>query len=269
MCKGAFLTLWPGSPKVGNRCRAQKTLFCALPFTNPLKDKMDKMTDPACEGLKKYTYAEHRCRFEKWAKKWGKSWDTKEELSGLAMRAAARGVSGATDANAKCILKATDFFELADKGAEGLPDPEDFDAQHRAWCKQVSKKAKSFGIEDWLYGRSAKLINVFLKGVMLCKHEALPDGKEKAKWYAVHPPIDSDVLEGMKNAGIGNNIWAWLQAETKSSQGYSSWTKYKYEHYQQVICMIRCNLLECGETSPLPLWKNERFFKPVVHPECR
>lgn len=226
---------------------------------------MNKMTDPACAKLKKYTYAKHRHRFEKWAKKRGKSWDTKEELSGLAMRAAARGVAGATDANAKCILKATGFFELADKGAEGLPDPEDFDAQHHAWCKKVSKKAKILGIEDWSYGRSTKLINVFLKGVMLCKHKTLPDGREKEKWYAVHPPIDRIVLEGMRDACFGcryKDIWIELTGTNGKPCEIPSWTEFKYNDYKKVIKVIRRNLIKCGETDPLPLWKNERFFKP-------
>ena len=240
---------------------------------------MDKMTDPACAGLEGYTYEKHRCNFGKWLcsggldisespykEVWERTNTNAEYLFYLAATAAGKAITVGTAPEgfkiekARCILKATGFFELAEKGAEGLPDPEDFDAQHHAWCKEIHE---CLGIQDWSYGRSAKLINVFLKAVMLCKHEkTLPDGKVKAKWYAVHPPIDRGVLGGMWEAGIGNKVWDWLRDETASSQPFGTWTKYKYEHYRQVICMIRCNLLECGETSPLPLWKNERFFNP-------
>ena len=245
------------------------------------------MTDP-CARLKKdtYEYTDYRCDFWEWLSKNNKGfsifkspykevWEgtntNAEYLFDLAAKAAGRAVLSREKGfsfklqNAIDILQATSFlYELAEKGAEGLPDPEDFDKQHRAWCEKVHKEAKERLGRDLSYGRSAKLINVFLKALMTCKHKSFPDEKEeeKAKWYAVHPPIDRGVLEGMRDAGIGNKVWDWLKDETASSQPFGTWTKYKYEHYRQVICMIRCNLLECGETSPLPLWKNERFFKP-------
>lgn len=159
------------------------------------------------------------------------------------------------------ILKATGFDDLAEKGTEWLPDPNGFDAEHRVWCKKVCEEAKRLGMEDWSYGRSAKLINVFLKTLMPLNLETLPE-EEKAKWLAVHPPIDGRVLEGMKRAGIGSKtVWAGLREETDSRLPYGAWTRFKYKHYEKVIDMIRRNLRECGYKDPLPLWKNERFFK--------
>lgn len=189
------------------------------------------------------------------------------------MRAAGSRVSSATDENAKCILEAIGFFELAEKGAEGLPD--DFDVQHHTWCEEVREKAKCLGIKIepdpenddkyWSYGRSAKLINVFLKGVMLCKHDTLPDGEEKAKWYAVHPPIDSYVLEGMRDACFGcryRHIWTALPGTNGKPCEIPSWTKFKCKDYQNVIDLIRDNLSKCGYEDLLPLWRNEWFFNP-------
>ena len=193
-----------------------------------------------------YSYAEYRFDFAVWA-----------AFKGITAGSAPKGF---TIEKARCILKATGFYGLAENGVEWLPDPKYFDKRHYTWCEEVCEKRKHLEIKDWSDGRSAKLINVFIKTLMPL---TLPN-RGKAKWYAVHPPIDGEVLKGMKNAGIGNNnIWDWLKAETGSSLPYGSWTNFKYEHYEKVIDMIRCNLRECGEKEDLlPLWKNERFFKP-------
>ena len=206
---------------------------------------------------------------------------------GLAGNAAVRGLSldlakkkleiknneGVAFAVAYIMLKKADLCGIAEKGAKRLPDPEDFDDKHKKWCKKVREKAEDLEIKTvpeyendryWSDGRSAKLINVFLKTLMPAYLEdAGFPAEEKAKWYAVHPPIDSMVLGGMKNAEIGNTpfegyktVWAWLKAESDSRQPYGSWTKFEYKHYREVIKMIHDDLGGC------PFWKNERFFNP-------
>ena len=253
---------------------------------------MDKMTDLSCAGLKEYTYTKHRCNFGKWLcnkglniskSQYKEVWEgtntNAKDLFDLAAKAAGKAITagtapkGFTIGKAGCILKEIGFCELAKQGVKWLPDPESFDEEHRAWCEKGREEAK----RDWSYGRSAKLINVFLKAVMLCKHETLPDGKEKAKWYAVHPPIDRRVLTGMndpKNPKRGEVRFGyrykciWINLPGKNGEpvripsGIPNWTLFNKGDYQSVIDLIRKNLSECGETDPLPLWKNERFFKP-------
>ncbi len=214
---------------------------------------MDKMTDPSGAELEEYTYAEHRFRFAAWAA---------GEAKPVNMQA---GISFGGD-DCQYILRVIGFpYEIVEKGAERLPDPDDFDMQHRVWCEKVHKEAKErLGI-DLSYGQSAKLINVFIKALAPANLESLPDGEEKAKWYAVHPPIDRIVLTGMKDDGFGyryKDIWEDLPGTNGKPYNIPSRQKFKYEHYRKVICMICCNLRECGYEDPLPLWKNERFFKP-------
>ena len=210
------------------------------------------MTDPVCAGLKEYTYAEHRFRFAAWAAGAAKPVNRQPDIS-----------FGGDDC--QDILRATGFpYEIAEKGTERLPDPDEFDMQHRAWCEKVHKEAKErLGI-DLSYGQSAKLINVFIKALMPADIESLPDGEEKAKWYAVHPPIDREVLTGMKEKRFGyryKDIWVTLPGTNGKPYNIPSRQKFKYEHYRKVICMIRCWLSECGYEDPLPLWKIEWFFK--------
>ena len=186
----------------------------------------------------KYTYEKHRFRFAAWA-------------AGNATR---RGIS-LTAKDAHNILKATDFSGLAKKGVEWLPDPEDFDAKHRIWCEKICKKAKLLEISGWSHGRSAKLINVFIKDLMPPNLEFLP-AEEKAKWYAVHPPIDRKVLENMKEEKVGGPAF-WSP--------FPAWTTFEANEYQSLIDMIREDLrtrLVLAPGDPVPLWKNEQHWKP-------
>ena len=158
------------------------------------------------------------------------------------------------------MLKAAGFCALVKEGVDWLPGPKDFDAEHRKWCEIICEEAKSCGVQQEMsHGIAAKLINVFIKTLMPADIKSLEE--EKTKWDVIHPPIDGQVLKGMKNAGIGNNnIWAWLKAETGSSQPYGSWTKFECRHYCKVIDLIREDLRKCDKKDPLPLWKNERFW---------
>ena len=198
-----------------------------------------------------YTYAEYKFEFAVWA-------------AGNAARMGA----GIWLTNEKVceILKTTGFYEIAEKGIEGLPDPEGFDAKHRDWrnkiLKEVRKEAERLEKEDWSHGKAAKLINVFIKALMPADLKSLSDG-EKEKWYAVHPPIDKNVLTGMMCDGFGYRYKDWISLPgTKGKpDGIPKWTKFKCNDYENVIDMIRDDLRKCGEKDPLPLWKNERFFK--------
>lgn len=216
---------------------------------------MDKMTDPACAGLEGYTYEKHRLNFAVWA----------------AARATTLGAGIALTNRESCeVLKATGFYKMVQKGELPPCTQEDaaYDANHLGLCKkvleQVSKVAQRRGGINWRHGKAAKLINVFLKALMPSDIEdaGFPP-EEKAKWYAVHPPIDGMVLTGMEKAGIGDaTFWNDLPSYMQNGRRQYAWSTFGYEQYQSVIDLIRDNLKNCGETDPLPLWKNERFFNP-------
>ena len=235
---------------------------------------MDKMTDLACAELKEYTYAEHRFRFAAWAA-------GNAAVRGLSLKPAKdklerKDNEGVAFAVACRMLKKAGLDGIAEKAAEGLPDPEDFDDKHKKWCKKVREKAEDLGIKTvpkyendryWSDGRSAKLINVFLKALMPADLEdAGFPAEEKAKWLAVHPPIDSTVLKGMNHKdnekhgevrfGYEYPEWIDLPGTNGSPSGIPAWSKFEYKHYRAVIKMIHDDLGGC------PFWKNERFFKP-------
>ena len=235
---------------------------------------MDKMTDPACARLKKYTYADYRFGFAAWAA-------GNAAVRGLSLDLAKKKLEiknneGVAFAVAYIMLKKADLCGIAEKGAKRLPDPKDFDDKHKKWCKKVREKAEDLKIKTvpecendryWSDGRSAKLINVFLKALMPADLEDAGFPAEgKAKWYAVHPPIDSMVLGGMNDPKRGEerfgerykDIWITLPGTNGRPSGIPAWSKFEYKHYREVIKMIHNDLGGC------PFWKNERFFKPQL-----
>ena len=245
------------------------------------------MTGIACAELKEYTYEEYRFDFAEWAKiKGAKDWE-QGRLEGDELRVFAEQASGKAllaqgpsrlkrwngngweyKKDAEPLLRETGVYEIARKDVKGLPCP--FDTQHYTWCKKICEKAEK-EFENWSYGRSAKLINVFIKTLMPANLEDLPV-EEKAKWYAVHPPIDRRVLNGMNDSKRENeerfgyryeDIWTTLHGTNERPSGIPTWTKFKYEDYLKVINLICDNLSKCGYEDPLPLWKNEWFFNPT------
>lgn len=156
------------------------------------------------------------------------------------------------------MLKKIGLYDLVKDGAKWLPAPEDFDEKHREWCEKICKNATSCGVkQDISHGIAAKLINVFIKTFMPPDIETCPNNI-KAKWYAVHPPIDRKVLKKMKNKIKNKDFWSSLPGTQ-----YPSWQQFNTKDYQGVINLIREDLRTRLKRSPgdsVPLWKNERFW---------
>lgn len=83
---------------------------------------------------------------------------------------------------AKHLIESINLKQYIDH-PDALPD--NFDDVHHAWCKTICQKAEI----KMNYGVAAKLINVYLKTILVCggHHE-----NEKVK--KIHPPIDRILL---------------------------------------------------------------------------
>lgn len=114
---------------------------------------------------------------------------------------------------------------------EALPD--DFDTEHGIWCKTMIEEAKKHLNENISldkkeksisYGVAAKLINVYLKSILVCGgyHE-----HEKVK--KIHPPIDRLLLTELakKDDYPRKNVW--------KKYAEKGWSKFESEDYQVVI----------------------------------
>jgi hypothetical protein len=157
-----------------------------------------------------YTIKEHKHRFSSWA----------------ASRAASiKGCRFSVEIG-KNIIEECGLHEFIDNPSL-LPEPQNIDSKHREWRKQVISSGKKYGIEI-THGVAAKLINMYFKSALVCggSHE-----DERVK--ALHPPIDSLILDSL----IKNNIGGYKKEWRKFSR--IRWSKLNCQEYEDLIAKLR------------------------------
>lgn len=174
-----------------------------------------------------YTIHEHKHRFAAWA----------------ASRAAT--VIGCRFAveEGKTILEAANLRRLL-LGPAQLPDPQQVDGIHRQWRIDVVAAAKARCL-DFTHGVAAKLINIYLKAGLTCGgHDNDP------RVQALHPPIDSLLLDELWEQDIGGLRAEWAKARM------IRWSKFTSDQYESVITSIRRAL-----GRDLQLWHVEQYWR--------
>lgn len=180
-----------------------------------------------------YSIQEHKHRFAAWA----------------ASRAA--NVKGCrfTVEQGKQILEDAGLNVIAES-TDNLPHPKDFDTQHRKWRDSVKEAAekhsdKNDRILKFKDGIAAKLINIYSKSIFVCS-----GSHEHPKVKAIHPPIDSGLLDELYNKDIGNKRKEW-QAARKVR-----WSKLDSGQYEKLISAIK-------EVLPnnAGLWEIEEYWR--------
>lgn len=173
-----------------------------------------------------YTIEEHKHRFSAWA----------------AGRAANVNGCRFSVEQAKEILEAAGLYQLLDD-PNNLPLPQDTDDRHREWRESVIVAASNLGLA-FTHGVAAKLINIYLKAGFVCGgHHAHPNVQ------ALHPPIDSVLLDELSAQNIGDNRRAWNQARR------IRWSNFDSEQYETVINNIRASMPNQA------LWEVERYWR--------
>lgn len=173
-----------------------------------------------------YTIEEHKHRFSAWA-------------SGRA--ASANGCRFSVE-QAKTILEAAGLNQLL-ADPNNLPLPQDIDTCHREWRNSVITEAGNRGL-TFTHGVAAKLINIYLKAGFVCGgHHA------HANVQALHPPIDSVLLDELSAQNIGGNRHAWNEARR------IRWSNFDSQQYETVINNIRATMPNQA------LWEVEQYWR--------
>ena len=111
------------------------------------------------------------------------------------------------------------------------------------WRSKVIEAARPLGL-TFTHGIAAKLINVYLKAAFVCGgHHA------HERVAALHPPIDSVLLEELARGGVGGQGAAWKKARR------TRWSKFDSKQYQEVIDAVRAALPD------KPLWHLEEHWR--------
>jgi len=174
-----------------------------------------------------YSIEEHKHRFAAWA----------------ASRAASVKGCRFSVAQGKRILEDAQFNKLA-SDIGNLPESEGFDRLHRKWRNDVIQAAQTHQI-NFSHGVAAKLINVYLKSIFVCS-----DLHEDPRIKAIHPPIDSLLLDSLYKNDIGGNREKWNVARK------TRWSKLNSTQYESVISAIQDTI-----PSENGLWTIEEYWQ--------
>ena len=174
-----------------------------------------------------YTIEEHKHRFAAWA----------------ASRAASTKTCRFNVLQGKNILETIGLKDLL-VDPDLLPSPTEIDAQHREWRKAAIAAAMSKDLTGFGHGIAAKLINVHLKGAFVCAGYEYHE-----KVAALHPPIDSLLLDELYDGNVGGLAQDWATARK------ARWSKFNSEQYEAVISAIRVAMPDEA------LWKVESFWR--------
>lgn len=173
-----------------------------------------------------YSIIEHKHRFASWA----------------AGRAA--NVKGCrfTVEQGKKIIEDAKLYEVA-TSIDNLPNHSEFDTSHRRWRWGVITAANNLQI-SFTHGVAAKLINIYFKSIFVCG-----DQHDHPKVKAIHPPIDSVLLDALYQKNVGELKKDWQTARK------ARWSKFNSDEYEQVIFAIKKVI---GKDS---LWKIEDHWQ--------
>lgn len=176
-----------------------------------------------------YSIEEHKHRFASWA--------------------ASRGASTSPNCRfevklGKLLLEESGLRKIAES-LEYLPEPFEFDNQHKIWRNTIIEIAKRHQ-KVFTHGVAAKLINLYLKSIFVCGENI--HNAEKIK--AIHPPIDSILLGELYRQNIGEKRPAWEVARK------AKWSNFTSEEYEQVISDIK-SITKSGHG----LWEVEQYWQ--------
>ena len=115
---------------------------------------------------------------------------------------------------------------------------------HKEWRRKVIATAKRHGLSSCTHGVAAKLINIYLKSGFVCGGY---HAHERVK--ALHPPIDSVLLEKLYSENFGDRRQFWNVVRKKG------WSKLGSKLYQKVISDVRDSMPNQA------LWKVEQYWQ--------
>ena len=175
----------------------------------------------------KYSIEVHKHRFAAWA----------------AARAASVNHCRFKVEDGKKLLEEAGFTPSLSSPCD-LPTPQSFDTAHAKWRAVVIDAAAKRKLPCFTDGVAAKLINVYLKSRFVCGGH-----HEHAQVKAIHPPIDSVLLDKLCSENFGNLGCKWQVARR------IRWSKFNSDQYQEVIQDIRAALKGAA------LWEIERYWR--------
>ncbi len=124
-----------------------------------------------------------------------------------------------------------------------LPSPNDIDRCHAEWRSDIIAIASKEHQIQFTHGVAAKLINVYFKAAFICGGH-----HDHERVWALHPPIDSLLLDELYTHDFGGHQQTWREARK------IRWSKLDSLQYEKIIKTIRDSMPDA------PLWEIEKFW---------
>ena len=173
-----------------------------------------------------YSIEEHVHRFSAWA----------------ASRAASTKTCRFSVPQGKRIIEAVGLREYI-SDPDKLPSPLDMGEAHRNWRNLAIHAANARDLTGFTHGIAAKLINCYMKSALVCAGQ-----HNHPRVAALHPPIDSLLLEALWSSNAGGLRARWAVARAVR------WSKFGATDYESVIDAIK----QLMRTEPL--WHVEEWW---------
>lgn len=166
--------------------------------------------------IQPYSIELHRHNFARWC----------------AARAYGRGLKGGGNKTA------FDLIEVS--GLQAVTGPEhigpDVDAWLLGFMRKIEVEAKRRGIVDFTFGHAQKLVNIYLKTVLVCGEHY-----QHGQVVKLHPPLDFELFKGLAKYLRQNEAAHPRAAEAfaKAQKANPRWTAFSEADYMAHIEAIR------------------------------
>lgn len=178
-----------------------------------------------------YSIEKHKHMYAKWC----------------AAAAYGRGLAGGGNPLAFRLIEASGLDQVT--GPERIE--ENVDEWQMSFMEKMKAEAASLGISDFSFGRAQKLVNIYLKTILVCGGH-----HHHQRVELLHPPLDSVLLKGLRTF-LWKNRNAMAEARSAflaAQKSQASWTKFSKVDYVAHIDAIK--LLMIGK----PLYQVEKHW---------
>jgi len=187
-----------------------------------------------------YNAGEHRFRFAAWC--------------GATAARASKNCRFPVKAGVDLIRKVDGLRAIADS-LDHLPDDGYFDDAHHGWCDRMLSVAKPGIGAGFTYGVAAKLVNCYLKAMVVGERFEAPD-RETTRCDHVHPPVDRVLLSELE---VVEKIAGNPRAENWKKLRKIGWSNFSEQDYRSAMLLIREKVTE--DVGRPQLWQIERYWR--------
>lgn len=163
-----------------------------------------------------------------------------------AARAVQRDFAGSRTQNCREALETSGVANFVSDPACVDTTAGRFRELHELWCRSILATFVRLGATGTSYGRSAKLLAIYLKSIVIAGPDAY-----RSFGRVIHPPIDENLLRNLASSTL-------IDSPHKVAWGQIAWTQLDETRYYTLVDQLRSVL-----PRELPFWMLEEHWTVV------